>query len=124
MSDAGPDKVPGRGRDVESVKRAVTKLNRGRREMRELERQLKPYIDAKRAVAEYFKRNPGVGMMFDEDEEHYCSAIRNTQTRFDAAVARQKLGEAVSECYVDKTVVSIGYGVEQEEPGGNEDAML
>lgn len=102
-------------KNVETVKECVAKLNRDRARVRELERQLKPYADAKRRVAEYFKAHPGVGTLFDGEGEHYCSAIRNKQTRFNPELARQKLGEEAAECYEEKTILSVGIGVDQDD---------
>lgn len=105
---------PGGGVSLESVKECVTKLNRDRARVRELERQLKPYLDAKKRVASYFKANPGVNTVFDVEDEHYCSAIRNKQTRFNPELARQKLGDEAAECYEEKTIVSVGIGADQD----------
>ena len=113
---------PGKSASLESVKECVAKLNRDRERVRELERQLKPYMDAKRRVAEYFKANPGVCTVFDGEDEHYCSAIRNKQTRFNPELARQKLGEAAAECYEEKTMVSVGIGVDQD--AADEDLLM
>eukprot|EP00873_Tetraselmis_striata_P043731 jgi/Tetstr1/463995/TSEL_008800.t1 len=107
---------------LESVKESVAKLNRDRARVRDLERQLKPYLDARRRVAAYFKANPGVGTVFDGDDEHYCSAIRNTQTRFNPELARHKLGEEAADCYEEKTIISVGIGVDQD--AADEDLLL
>ena len=99
---------------LETVRTCVAKLNRERDKMRDLERQLKPYIDAKRRVADYFKHNPGVCTIFDIEDEHYCTAVRNKQTRFNPTAARERLGPDASLCYEEKTIVGVSLGVDQD----------
>lgn len=98
---------------TEIVQNAVRKLNADRGRMRELERQLKPYLEAKRVVAAYLKENPNVDMVFDGCDEHYCFPVKSVQTRFNAEMAKEKLGDIADECYEDKTVLSVGFGIDQ-----------
>ena len=98
---------------VESVRECIAKLNRGRAAARELERRLKPYLDAKRTVARYMKENPGTGLLFDNDDEHYCYPITNKQTRFNPEKARELLGDAAAECYEERTTLSVGFSADK-----------
>lgn len=101
--------------NVVSVKECISKLNKNRTLIKDLEKQLKPYVDAKKTVAKYMKDNPGTGLLFDNDDEHYCFPIRNTQTRFNPEKARELLGDTAAECYEEKTMISIGFSVDKDD---------
>lgn len=102
-----------RGCDIETVRECVSKLNRNRALIRELERQLKPYIDAKRTVARFLKEHPNQGTLAGSNEEHYCFPIRHTQLRFSPDRAKELLGTMASECYERRTMVSVGFSADE-----------
>jgi hypothetical protein len=101
--------------NVETVRDCVSKLNKNRALIKDLEKRLKPFLDAKKTVAKYLKDNPSTGVMFDNDDEHYCFSIRSIQTRFSPEKARELLGDAAADCYEEKPMVTVGFGVDKDD---------
>lgn len=106
------EKAGKRASDLDAVRDCVSKLNRNRGLIRELERKLKPFLDAKRTVARFLKEHPNHETLVDSNEEHYCFPIRHTQLRFSPDRAKELLGAMASECYERRTLVSVGFSVD------------